>query len=253
MLDFNKRNRSARQINDSEDLFAADDNFEEENMPETESVKQDVSGAAAAVPENNGYDSASLDKDAAENISIPRKRRRRTDDIDLDKAESSRLLEEGRCRMGLSAAEVEEMTKIRALYVQALEQGDYKELPQPVYTLAYIRRLCELYDIGPQETEKIIEPWREVSFEAPDNYPMVVYSDESGDNRKVIRRLEAVIFSVIALLVIALAVFGIVLLVSLLRGGNRSGGVAFDEAEIVKLQEAPKLKITEPLPQLRNQ
>ena len=82
---------------------------------------------------------------------------------------------------------------------------------------------------------------------------MVVYSDESGDNRKVIRRLEAVIFSVIALLVIALAVFGIVLLVSLLRGGNRSGGVAFDEAEIVKLQEVPKLKITEPLPQLRNQ
>ncbi len=251
MLDFNKRNRSERQINDSEDLFAADDNFEEETMPEAESVKPDVPAVAAVIPENN--DSDLQDNASAENISIPRKRRRRTDDIDLDKAESSRLLEEGRCRMGLSAAEVEEMTKIRAVYIHALEQGDYKELPQPVYTLAYIRRLCELYDIGPQETEKIIEPWREVSFEAPDNYPMVVYSDESGDNRKVIRRLEAVIFSVIALLVIALAVFGIVLLVSLLRGGNRSGGVAFDEAEIVKLQEAPKLKITEPLPQLRRQ
>ena len=251
MLDFNKRNRSERQINDSEDLFAADDNFEEETMPEAESVKPDVPAVAAVIPENN--DSDPQDNAFAENISIPRKRRRRTDDIDLDKAESSRLLEEGRCRMGLSAAEVEEMTKIRAVYIHALEQGDYKELPQPVYTLAYIRRLCELYDIGPQETEKIIEPWREVSFEAPDNYPMVVYSDESGDNRKVIRRLEAVIFSVIALLVIALAVFGIVLLVSLLRGGNRSGGVAFDEAEIVKLQEAPKLKITEPLPQLRRQ
>ena len=39
MLDFNKRNRSERQINDSEDLFAADDNFEEETMPEAESVK----------------------------------------------------------------------------------------------------------------------------------------------------------------------------------------------------------------------
>ena len=251
MLDFNKRNRAGRQINDSEDLFAADDNFEEETMPETESGKQDVPRIAAVIPENNDSDSASQDNVSDENIPAPRKRRRRTDDIDLDKAESSRLLEEGRCRMGLSADEIEEMTKIRAVYVHALEQGDYKELPQPVYTLAYIRRLCELYDIGPQETEKIIEPWREVSFEAPDNYPMVVYSDESGDNRKVIRRLEAVIFSVIALLVIAFAVFGIILLVSLFRGGERSGGVPFDEAEIVKLQEAPKLKVTEPLPQVR--
>ena len=90
MLDFNKRNRSDRQINDSEDLFAADDNFEEETMPEAESVKSESPGAAAVIPENNDSDSASQDKDGAGNISIPRKRRRRTDDIDLDKAEIGR-------------------------------------------------------------------------------------------------------------------------------------------------------------------
>ena len=250
MLDFNKRNRSGRQINDSEDLFAADDNFEAENVV-PESSGDTVAAVAAEYSEREENNPVPAEDPVEENISISRKKRRRNDPVDSDKAESSRLLEEGRCRMGLSAAEVEEITKIRAVYVTALEQGDYKELPQPVYTLAYIRRLCELYDMDPQDTEKVIEPWREVSLEVPDNYPVVVYSDESGDNRKVIRRLEAVIFSVIALLVIAFAVFGIILLVSLFRGGERSGGVPFDEAEIVKLQEAPKLKISEPLPQVR--
>ena len=90
-----------------------------------------------------------------------------------------------------------------------------------------------------------------MQFETPDNYPAAVYSDESGDNRKVIRKLEIAIFSLIALAVIGLVVFGVILLVSFIRGNIIDRSVAFDDAEIVKLQPVQKLKISDPLPGVR--
>ena len=240
MLKFGKRN------DDTEDLFASDENF---------------SSSAAASPQSDiepekvvrETPAASAEEFADDMNETPviRKKNRRITESEQDKMESARILEECRCRMGLSAAEVEEITKIRAVYVNALEQGNFEELPQAVYTLAYIRRLCELYDMTEQEKDQVITPWCELQYESPENYPAAVYSDESGDNRTVIRRLEAVIFSVIALAVAALVIFGIVLLISLLRGNPDNDGVAFDEAEIVKLQETPVLKASEPAPSIR--
>ena len=179
-----------------------------------------------------------------------RKKRRNADDAAIDKLEASRILEEARCRMSLSPADVEMMTKIRAGYVCALEQGNFEELPQAVFVLAYLRRLSELYGLSKDDEEMIVAPWRELQFESPDNYPAAVYSDESGDNRKVIRKLEIAIFSLIALAIIGLVVFGVIMLVSFVRNVG-TGSVAFDEAEIVKVQPVQTLKISEPLPQVR--
>ena len=242
MLDFGKRNRSGRNGDDSDDLFAADRSFDSgaaveakvEDIPVDDEPK---SPAASEVEKAFG--------------SPAKKKRARAAKGEADKMESARLLEEARCRMGISAADVEEITKIRSVYINALEQGNFSELPQPVYTLAYIRRLCELYALSAEEQARIIEPWSELSFETPDNYSTTVYSDESGDNRKVIRKLEAVIFSVIVLAVLSLVVFGIILLISFIRGNTRNDGVTFDEAEIVKVQPVPQLKVTEPVPQTR--
>ena len=241
MLDFGKRSRSGNNGGDSDDLFASDSSF---GAAEVE--KSGVSAIAAIDGNESAVEKADLP------VSSPtKKKRRRIDDGESSKLESVRLLEEARCRMGLSAADVEEITKIRSVYINALERGNFDELPQPVYILAYIRRLCELYGMSADEQAQVVEPWCEISFESPDNYSTTVYSDESGDNRKVIRKLEAVIFSVVALAVVALAVFGIILLVSFVRGNSGKDEVAFDEAGIVNLQTAPELKVVEPMPQLR--
>ena len=58
------------------------------------------------------------------------------------------------------------------------------------------------------------------------------------------------IFSLIALAIIGLVVFGVIMLVSFVRNVG-TGSVAFDEAEIVKVQPVQTLKISEPLPQVR--
>ena len=240
MLDFGKRARSGNNRSDSDDLFASDSSF-----GSAEIEKSDAAAVAATEEKENPADNKASSPAAA----VSRKKRRRPADSENSKMESVRLLEEARCRMGLSASDVEEITKIRSVYIDALERGNFDELPQPVYILAYIRRLCELYGMSADEQAQVVSPWSELSFESPDNYSTTVYSDESGDNRKVIRKLEAVIFSVVALAVVALAVFGIILLVSFVRGSTGKEDVPFDEAGIVKLQTAPQLKVVEPMPQ----
>lgn len=241
MLDFGKRTRSGNNGGDSDDLFASDSSFG--------AVEVEKSGEAAVAASEEKEDA--VEKNDLPVSSSMKKKRRRIADAESGKLESVRLLEEARCRMGLSAADVEEITKIRSVYINALERGNFDELPQPVYILAYIRRLCELYGMSAEEQKQVVEPWCEISFESPDNYSTTVYSDESGDNRKVIRKLEAVIFSVVALAVVALAVFGIILLVSFVRGNSGNDDAAFDEAGIVNLQTARDLKVVEPMPQLR--
>lgn len=241
MLDVNKKFKDEDNAAGADDLFGSAEEFNEAAEPETfdaGTADEPRETAAAEVP-------------ASPVPILPgkRKKRRSADDAELDKLEAARILEEARCRMGLTPADVEEITKIRAIYVNALEQGDFSELPQPVYTLAYLRRLCELYDLSKDDEEQITAPWSELQFETPDNYSTTVYSDESGDNRNVIRKLEIAIFSIIALAVIALVVSGVILLVSFVRNNVGGSKVSFDEAEIVKIQPVQKLKVSEPMPQ----
>ena len=243
MLDVNKQLKNGKLSEEAEDLFGSTEEF-----PEAEETETAESGTVEEFSENTGVEEYSGPVSV---LPGKRRKRRNAEDAELDKLEVSRILEEARCRMGLTPADVEEITKIRAGYISALEQGSFEELPQPVYVLAYLRRLSELYGLSKDDEEMIVTPWCELQFETPDNYSTTVYSDESGDNRKVIRKLEIAIFSVIALAVIALVVFGIILLVSFVRNNVGSGNVSFDEADIVKLQPVQKLKVSEPMPQLR--
>ena len=240
MLDLNKKLKDENAA-ETDDLFGSAEEFSEAEEPET----------FEADP-GDGFTESVDDKAPASPVSIlpgKRKKRRSSDGAESDKLEVARMLEEARCRMGLTPADVEEITKIRVMYINALEQGDFDELPQPVYTLAYLRRLCELYGLSDEDEDVITAPWSELQFETPDNYSTTVYSDESGDNRNVIRKLEIAIFSIIALAVIALVVFGVILLVSFVRNNVGSSNVSFDEAEIVKIQPVQELKVSEPMPQ----
>lgn len=240
MLDFGNRIKSGKRTAESDDLFDS-----AENVEENSSVSSDELSAEAGVEADTAEDCA-----VSKTLSS-RRSRRKQDDVELDKLESARILEEARSRMGISPEAVEEITKIRAIYITALEQGKFEELPQTVYTLAYLRRLCELYGLSDAEEELVTAPWSDIQCETPDSYSGTVYSDETGENRRIIRRLEVMIFSVIAILVLGLIVFGVILLVSLFRGNDEDTNSAFNEAEIVQIQGRETLKVKESLPQDR--
>ncbi|MBR7108187.1 MAG: helix-turn-helix domain-containing protein [Lentisphaeria bacterium] len=231
MLDLGNRIKSGKRTDDADDLFAgeAQEDFDNDSASGEEDFEEVPVTTLRRAPSR-------------------KRSRRAADDEELDKLESARMLEEARCRMGMTPADVEEITKIRAMYIQSLEAGRFEELPQAVYTLAYLRRLCELYNLSKEDEEQIVAPWSDIQCERPESYTGTCFADESGENRRIIRRFEIAIFSIIAIVVIALGVFGAILLVSYLRGNDGRDQVSFDENVIVELQPEAKLQLDNPLP-----
>ena len=143
------------------------------------------------------------------------------------------------------------LDSLQSDYGVVVEGGKFEELPQSVYTLAYLRRLSELYNLSEDEEEQVVAPWSDIQCEKPESYTGTCFADESGENSRIIRKFEIAIFSVIAIVVIALVVFGVILLVSYLKGNGSRDQVPFDENEIVKLQPKVELQVNEPLPGTR--
>jgi len=78
-------------------------------------------------------------------------------------------LRQKRTELGLTLQEVEEQTKIRIFYLEAIEAEDYKSLPGKVYILGFLRSYCKLLKIDPNEIIKEFnETWvdTEVDTEA---------------------------------------------------------------------------------------
>ena len=168
--------------------------------------------------------------------------RKHGENILNDKQEVARIIRAAREKCNMTYADVEEVTKIRVHFLEALEKCDFDQLPQPVFVLAYLRKLCELYNISDAEEELIVKPWMDIQCEIPENLPSSVYADHDNDNRHMIRRLEIGIFTGGAIAVAALVIFGIILLVSHFNS-KESVKPAFDEAKLLELQAAPVLSV----------
>jgi cytoskeleton protein RodZ len=59
-------------------------------------------------------------------------------------------LKDARLAKGLSLDDVQEVTKIRKRYLEAIEAGDYKVLPGSFYVRAFIKTYAEAVDIDPE-------------------------------------------------------------------------------------------------------
>ena len=55
----------------------------------------------------------------------------------------------------MSTSEVGEATKIRSIYIEAIEAEDYSSLPPVVYVLAYVKTLCSFYGVDGELTESL--------------------------------------------------------------------------------------------------
>ena len=66
-------------------------------------------------------------------------------------------LRKAREAKGLELIEVEEITKIRSKYLQALEEGDYCVLPGGVYTVGFLRSYARFLDL---DAESLVNTFR---------------------------------------------------------------------------------------------
>lgn len=159
-----------------------------------------------------------------------------------DKMEVSRILKAARSSSGLSLDDVEKATQIRTHYVQALENADYDVLPRPVYVLAYLRKLCELYDIPEEEENQLVRPWRDIHCELPENLTASVQQDSENPHGKVLHQIEVAILAVGALVILGIVV-GIVVLVLSYINEKEIPALTVDNTRLLELQEKPQLQI----------
>ncbi|GJM80845.1 hypothetical protein HMSSN139_33410 [Paenibacillus sp. HMSSN-139] len=75
-------------------------------------------------------------------------------------------LREARLARGLSLDDVQEMTKIRKRYLEAIEMGDYKVLPGSFYVRAFIKTYAEA--VGLDADELLAEHRQNVPSSAPE-------------------------------------------------------------------------------------
>lgn len=66
-------------------------------------------------------------------------------------SELGRQLKEARLQKGMSLDDVQEVTKIRKKYLEAIESGDYKVLPGSFYVKAFIKTYAEAVGMSPDE------------------------------------------------------------------------------------------------------
>ncbi|MCR8642121.1 DUF4115 domain-containing protein [Paenibacillus sp. N1-5-1-14] len=66
-------------------------------------------------------------------------------------SELGQLLREARLQRKMSLEELQEITKIRKGYLEAIEEGNYKLLPGSFYVKAFIKSYAEAVGIDPQE------------------------------------------------------------------------------------------------------
>lgn len=66
-------------------------------------------------------------------------------------SELGQQLKEARLQRGMSLDDVQEVTKIRKKYLEAIEAGDYKVLPGNFYVRAFIKTYAEAVGMNPDD------------------------------------------------------------------------------------------------------
>ena len=172
-------------------------------------------------------------------------RKRKAEEFSAEEKQAvSRILKAARNAAGLTLEDVENTTLIRIHYLVALEEADYDNLPRPVFVLAYLRKLCRLYNIPEEEEMQLVRPWRNIPCELPENLPNTVQKDPEVPNQKVLHQLEIALLAFGALIVLGIVVLIVVWAVSFFSGKDVPE-LTFENTRLLELQEKPVLRIPE--------
>lgn len=141
-------------------------------------------------------------------------------------------LREARTRRKLSLQEVEEATKIRGRYLQAIEDEDWEQLPGETYTRAFIRTYAALVGL---DGDRLAEEQRQARGAARpgERLPRV-----DPKPRRVARTRRRRRPSRLVAVVVSLAVVAALLVVGLSTGGSEDTGQPHHRAPAPHLSQA---------------
>ncbi len=114
-------------------------------------------------------------------------------------------LRDARLAKGLSLADIEEHTKIRKIYIEALEEENFDRLPPMVYVCAYVKTLANLYGMEAAVRDEVVGGLRELlpthlSDATIQNMHIDCELDEEEEHRlKLIITIGSIVFVLVAI------------------------------------------------------
>ncbi|MEK3786657.1 RodZ family helix-turn-helix domain-containing protein [Paenibacillus sp. FSL K6-1230] len=120
-------------------------------------------------------------------------------------SELGQQLREARLQKGLSLDDVQEMTKIRKRYLEAIEAGDYKVLPGTFYVRAFIKTYAETVGLNPDELMEGHK--KDVPASEPETVMEPVMqkrSNRSNGSERSIKRLSSILLWLFPILIVVL-------------------------------------------------
>ena len=117
-----------------------------------------------------------------------------------------RILAELRRAKGLTVDDVANETLIKPSYLEALEEDRFSELPHMVYVLAYVKKLCALYDVSGADTEELVSGLREqLAYEIPEDIDKsVICREQDEETRRKLQQITVALIAGAALIVLLL-------------------------------------------------
>lgn len=142
-------------------------------------------------------------------------------------------LREARSRKGLTLRDVEDGTKIRSRYIQALESDDFEVIPAPAYVKGFLRTYAGFLDLDP---DLLVNEFRVRYEHAPEPQKVLTTRPQSQRTRAARRPSRTWLVGLIALVVIAALAW--------IGWGNRGGGKAEMNPGPVTTTTGPSGQIT---------
>ena len=193
-------------------------------------------------PEESTEQKKTIPAELKDNPHLLQRKRKADEFSEEEKTKTSRILKSARSAAGLSLEDVEKATQIRPHHLKALEGADFDALPRPVYVLAYLRKLCELYDIPEEEENTLVQPWRNIPCELPDNLTKSIQPDTDMSQKQVLHQIEVALLALGGIIILGIIVLVIVLVVSCINK-NSVPQLTFENTRILELQKKPALQI----------
>lgn len=123
-------------------------------------------------------------------------------------------LAELRHRSRMELADVADETRIKQSYLEALENDVFSELPQMVYVLAYVKKLCDVYGVSSDDAEELISDLREqLAYEIPEDIDKsVICREQDEETRRKLQQISVALIAGAALIVLLLVIGGTTLI-----------------------------------------
>ena len=170
-------------------------------------------------------------------------RNKRVLTVDTEAASIGEIMQDARQQAGLTLEQAAALTHIKKDYILALEADDQENLPGGIFTSAYVRTLCGLYNLNDSGREAALKKVRE-TFSAHDNVPEQLIQHLEQDvqrNEAEEQRVNKIFYLIVsgAAALAVLLIAGIVLLTVSLRGDSAPKLAETEKTPVRQEQRTP--------------